>query len=163
MIPAEDVRRWVEIAADPMVGLTFLELFHEASERVRSERPLCLSGGGCCRFEQHGHRLYVTGLEAAWFLEQAEALRGRAFTSDDVTLARERGDCPALVEGRCTVHRIRPFGCRSYFCDPRATWQNEAYERWHARVKDLHEELEAPYVYAEWRELLARVLEHQGS
>jgi hypothetical protein len=50
------------------------------------------------------------------------------------------------------VHPIRPFGCRIFFCDATATeWQNEQYERFHARIKRLHEELAIPYFYVEWR------------
>ena len=158
MTSAEDVARWRKAAGDSLVSLTFLEIFHEASETVRQERPLCLAGGGCCRFETHGHRLYVTGLEAAWFIDQVENLRGRGLTRDDVARSHERGDCPVLEQGLCTAHQVRPFGCRSYFCDPRALWQNDAYERWHSRVKQLHEELDVPYVYGEWRALLDQVL-----
>jgi hypothetical protein len=39
-----------------------------------------------------------------------------------------------------------------FFCDATSTeWQNETYEHFHARLKRLHEELEVPYFYVEWR------------
>jgi hypothetical protein len=50
--------------------------------------------------------------------------------------------CPFQVAKLCGVHAIRPFGCRMFFCDPASTqWQNDAYERYHARLKQLHETL----------------------
>jgi hypothetical protein len=53
----------------------------------------------------------------------------------------------------CSVHTIRPFGCRIFFCDATATdWLAEQYERFHARIRRLHEELAVPYFYVEWRE-----------
>ena len=72
--------------------------------------------------------------------------------------AERRGDCPLLEEGMCSVHQIRPFGCRSYFCDPRANWQEASYERWHQQVRRLHDALELPYVYGEWRTMLRELI-----
>jgi hypothetical protein len=60
------------------------------------------------------------------------------------------------------VHRIRPFGCRIFFCDPTAQeWQSERYEVFHAELKRLHEALGVPYFYIEWREAL-RALDLDG-
>jgi Fe-S-cluster containining protein len=56
------------------------------------------------------------------------------------------------VAGRCTVHDIRPFGCRIFFCDKTSTqWQQEQYEVFHQTIKRLHTTLGVPYCYAEWR------------
>ncbi|HWE94497.1 MAG TPA: hypothetical protein VG269_11085, partial [Tepidisphaeraceae bacterium] len=63
--------------------------------------------------------------------------------------------CPFQRLKLCTVHAIRPFGCRMFFCDATSTqWQNDAYERFHAELKQLHERLEVPYFYVEWRQAL---------
>jgi Fe-S-cluster containining protein len=63
--------------------------------------------------------------------------------------------CPFQSDKLCTVHAIRPFGCRIFFCDATTTdWQNQMYEQFHARLKRLHEELNVPYFYIEWREAL---------
>jgi len=54
------------------------------------------------------------------------------------------------------VHPIRPFGCRMFFCDATATdWQQAAYERYHTRLKQLHQQLSIPYAYLEWRQALS--------
>jgi hypothetical protein len=57
------------------------------------------------------------------------------------------------------VHPIRPFGCRIFFCDPTAQlWQEQQYQSFHARLRTLHEDLQIPYYYVEWRQALKRVL-----
>ena len=64
--------------------------------------------------------------------------------------------CPFQQNKLCSVHGIRPFGCRIFFCDPTATdWQNAQYERFHADLKRLHEQLGVPYQYVEWRQALS--------
>jgi Fe-S-cluster containining protein len=124
---------------------------HEIYDRVTAEidrrRPTCLVSGRCCRFEEYGHRLYVTTLELATFLHDLGPDRPPV-----KTLA---SGCPFQTGKLCTVHTIRPFGCRMFFCDSTSTeWQNAAYERFHAELKELHEKLNVPYAYIEWREAL---------
>jgi Fe-S-cluster containining protein len=66
------------------------------------------------------------------------------------------GGCPFQVEGLCSVHAIRPFGCRVFFCDATSDdWQHGQYERFHADLKRLHAQLGVPYQYLEWRQALA--------
>lgn len=158
MTAAADVALWKAAAVDPRVSEVLSAIFSDATEVVRRERPLCLASGRCCRFEAHGHRLYVTGLEAAWFLRALLETRGRTLQSSEIESAQARGDCPMLEDGLCSVHEIRPFGCRGYFCDPRARWQEATYERWHQQVRALHDELELPYAYGEWRTMLASLV-----
>jgi hypothetical protein len=46
-----------------------------------------------------------------------------------------------------------------FFCDATSTdWQNALYERFHERLKQLHETLAVPYFYVEWRQALRQVL-----
>lgn len=122
-------------------------VYGEVARAVADRRPRCDASGRCCRFEAHGHRLYVTTLELAAFAAQ---LREPADPAWDGT------GCPFQRDRLCGVHHIRPFGCRMYYCDPTATaWQNELYERLHASLKRLHDELGVPYFYVEWRAALA--------
>ncbi len=67
--------------------------------------------------------------------------------------------CRFQVQGLCSVHAIRPFGCRIFYCDPTAEqWQQEQYERLHAQLKQAHERLGVQYWYVEWRTALRVVL-----
>lgn len=146
-----DLQAWWHGAADPAVDSAMQAMVHEAAESVRSHRPVCLSGGNCCRFETFGHGLWLTGLEVAWSLRRIGGPPGTPQVEDAV----RRGDCPFLVHGTCSVHAARPLGCRAYFCDGAGSgWQEAMLERWHGQVRDLHERLALPYRYDEWRRLL---------
>ena len=66
--------------------------------------------------------------------------------------------CPFQQVNLCSVHAIRPFGCRIFFCDSTAQdWQQDQYTRFHAELKRLHEELAVPYFYVEWRVALRAI------
>jgi Fe-S-cluster containining protein len=126
-------------------------LYSAVQAEIDARRPVCLVSGRCCRFEEYGHRLFVTTAELATFVGEIRS-SGRAIDPHP----RGGAACPFQSNKMCTVHAIRPFGCRMFFCDATATeWQNEAYERFHAKLKRLHEELGVPYFYVEWRRALA--------
>jgi len=134
-------------------------VYRDLAAKVEERRPLCVVSGRCCRFEEYGHRLYVTTLELAAFLHGFET----GAKDERLASAIQKWDgagCPFQVSKLCGVHAIRPFGCRIYFCDATSTqWQQEAYEVFHARLKRLHEELGVPYYYVEWRQALRAILE----
>lgn len=66
--------------------------------------------------------------------------------------------CPYQQNKLCTVHAIRPFGCRMFFCDATSTdWQNQMYEQFHSELRQLHDELAVPYFYVEWRQALRAI------
>lgn len=112
--------------------------------------PRCDQSGRCCRFEAFGHRLFVTTMEVARFVQ----------TRQDIARVEpwDGQGCPYQIEGLCSVHSARPFGCRVYFCDPTSTqWQNGQYEQIHAAIRELHTTSGVPYMYVEWREALAAV------
>lgn len=122
-------------------------LYADVQAEIDRRRPLCVISGRCCRFEEFGHRLYVTTLELARFVAGLDPVPPRA--DWDGT------GCPFQRAKLCTVHSIRPFGCRMFFCDATSTdWQNEAYEQFHCDLKALHDRLNVPYFYVEWREAL---------
>ena len=123
------------------------ELYSRVQRQINLRRPLCLVSGRCCRFEEFGHRLYVTTLELAAFLHDAPMAQSAP--------EWDGGGCPFQRDKLCTVHAIRPFGCRIFFCDASSTeWQNELYERFHSELKSLHDQLGVPYFYVEWRQAL---------
>jgi Fe-S-cluster containining protein len=136
----------------PEVAEAIERLYAELQLEIDARRPLCVISGRCCKFDEYGHRLYVTTLELATFVRR----RGDAPIPD----ASDPGSCPFQSNKLCGVHAIRPFGCRMFFCDATATdWQQAAYERYHAKLKQLHEELAVPYAYVEWRAALGMLSE----
>lgn len=151
-------------------------IYNEFASEVARRQPKCQASGRCCHFDRFGHRLFLTAAELAVFLD------GRAAAAKDGSVASQRRDastiplpviardpssdrgaCRFLVDNRCSVHPIRPFGCRVFFCDPSAEgWQQAQYERFHADLRRLHASAAIPYFYVEWREALA-ILDATGS
>lgn len=131
------------------------ELYRAVQAEIERRRPVCVVSGRCCRFDEFGHRLYVTALELAHFFNRLPPAQPRMDNP---------GGCPFQVGKLCSVHPFRPFGCRIFFCDSTSTqWQNALYEQFHADLKRLHQTLRIPYFYTEWRQamaLLQRV--HEG-
>lgn len=145
------------------------------ADEIAIRRPICKTSGRCCRFEEFGHRLYVTTMELAKFSrelasdhEPPSAVRDGSLkpslshrlpilTTDNLPSAdRQPADqppgCPFQIQGLCGVHALRPFGCRIFFCDQTSTaWQQDLYERLHGQIRHLHDELLVPYYYVEWR------------
>ena len=136
-------------SARPEVEAAIQALYADVQTAIDARRPACAVSGRCCRFEEYGHRLYVTTLELAAFVRQLTSPPADAWDGTG---------CPFQRARLCTVHAIRPFGCRMFFCDATSTdWQNDAYERFHARIQQLHAELNVPYFYVEWRQALRQL------
>jgi Fe-S-cluster containining protein len=136
-------------AARPEVERAVRRVYDAVQAEIDARRPVCAVSGRCCRFEEYGHRLYVTTLELAAFLREH---------SGQANSAWDGAGCPFQHLKLCTVHAIRPFGCRIFFCDASSTeWQHRIYERFHADMKELHRGLDVPYFYLEWRDALAQL------
>lgn len=135
-------------------------IFAETAREITTRAPACWASGRCCNFTQAGHRLYVTGLEAAYTVSLAPATPGaRELTPESLADAVARGGCPFQAANLCSAHTIKPLGCRVYFCDRGAQrWQEDLSERMLARVRALHEGHSIPYAYAEWGTLLSELL-----
>jgi Fe-S-cluster containining protein len=142
----------------PEVVAAVGRVYADLQARIDERRPVCVASGRCCKFEEFGHRLYVTTLELAAFLHQFRERPEPPSRSIALPLAWDGTGCPFQAQRLCGVHDIRPFGCRVFFCDLSAgEWQNEVYEQFHSRLKRLHEELSVPYFYMEWRDALRRL------
>ena len=158
-----DIAAWRRAASHAETERFFLAERARIAEVVRERRPLCLASGACCRFEEYGHRMYLSGLEAAFVVARIDAARAARAANSlrlfEVSDARDRGDCPYLRGGLCGEHEERPLGCRIFFCDKGADgrasdWQSELYEDTHRATIALHGRLGVPYRYLEWREAL---------
>ncbi len=157
-------RVWREAAMRPEVAGRLRVWLDEIDRRVGDSGFACQQSGRCCKFETFGHRLYMTGLEVAWFRMLAGAAGGSRSdtrTADGKAIGLpvidpKRDGCPYQVDGACSVHRDRPFACRVFFCQAGSdAWQVERYEAFQLEMKHLHGELELPYRYMEWRQGLA--------
>jgi Fe-S-cluster containining protein len=135
-----------------------------ADADIAARKPVCQASGRCCKFEQYGHRLYVTAAELAHFTATLATMKDERSTMKDppstVSLPQFFAQpaptgCPYQVDNLCTARDARPLGCRIYFCDENAqSWQAEVYEKYHAQLQALHETHALPYRYMEWRAAL---------
>lgn len=156
---------WLVDIHRPEVRAALESIYTDAASAIAARGPACWASGRCCNFEKHGHRLYVTGLEAAYCvasLPQTAPKQPASFAEPKLRLmvletARQSGGCPFQVSNLCGVHAIKPLGCRLYFCDKSAQgWQNDLSEQLLARIRALHEQFTVEYRYGEWRDMLAR-------
>ncbi len=157
--PSENpARRWLAAARGPEVAASLEAVYEMITDQIAARDPACWGSGRCCNFKAAGHRLYTTGLEAAYTLTRLPS--GRDLTSEGLEAAISRGDCPFLALNLCGVHAVKPAACRVYFCDRSAKlWQEELAERAHAMIRALHERHALAYRYDEWRTLLGEFLE----
>lgn len=152
--------RWRAAARAPAVVAELEAIFDDAAASIRARGPACWASGRCCNFERAGHRLYVTGLEAAYCVERlTEQPEGpttvRTLTAASLQAARATGGCPFQSANLCGVHAIKPLGCRLYFCDRAAqNWQHDLSERLLADLRALHDRHAIDYAYGEWRAML---------
>ena len=169
---------WIGAAAPGPVAVALEAVYRDTAAAIESRAPACWASGRCCNFEAAGHRLYTTGLEAAYTIVRLDDQAARAgdvgrdsggglalpqigrpaLTLASIAAARQRGGCPFQHRNLCTVHEIKPVACRVYFCDRSAQdWQKDLSEQMHERIRVIHDEFAVPYEYAEWRGLLERV------
>ena len=148
-------QRWLAAAGEPSIATELEAVYALVSDQIEARGPACWASGRCCNFESTGHRLYVTGLEAAYTLLRLGPDQRADLTS--LTEARARGGCPFQSGRSCTVHTIKPLGCRTYFCDRSAQeWQHLLTERSLESIRRIHDRHDLPYRYGEWRDMLER-------
>lgn len=158
---------WLAFARHEEVVRELEAAYIMIADQVAARGPTCWASGRCCNFQKAGHRLYTTGLEAAYCVARLARGPGEEagglLTSESLHAAIERGDCPFLEGHTCGVHAIKPSACRIYFCDAGAQdWQKDLTERVHAMIRALHDRHGIEYRYAEWRTLLTMFLPGQS-
>lgn len=127
------------------------EIYAELDRELAELRPLCRSSGRCCRFKAFGHQLWTTSLELDYLVAHAGL---------PAPASGEEGTCPYLKDGLCSVRDHRMLGCRIYFCDAAyGEAMGPLYEKYHARIKELHRRHGRQYRYGE---LLVSLRERAG-
>ncbi len=157
-----------QASTNPALLAELDEFFAQLDQRIADHQPVCRNRGACCKFGAFGHKLYVTTLELAYFrarhadrLQQQdprsaqEDQRAAGFSPRGLTTienaATANQSCPFQREGMCTTREGRPVGCRVFFCESADEgWQSELTEWALARLRELHDRFDVPYVYSEW-------------
>lgn len=154
-------RHWLECAGDHPAAVALEGVYARAAREIEARGPSCWASGRCCHFARAGHRLYVTGLEAAYCVRRASVCGHAGESGLRLAVGWAGDDCPFLegpARTRCGVHAVKPLGCRLFFCDRSAQdWQRDLHEAMLREVRAIHDEHAVTYRYAEWRGLLALV------
>jgi len=121
-------------------------VYASVDEAVKTTGTRCALSGRCCDFPRSGHTLFATALETDRIL----ALNGAPPDPE------AEGWCPYFRNRLCTLRELRPLGCRVYFCDPEYHGgpMCEVSETAHRALKKVHADLDVPYLYAPFLELL---------
>lgn len=138
----------VEVAPEAQAAAfeQLAELYQSLDAAVAELTPRCEASGLCCRFEEAGHELFATGLEA----DYAAALHPEALAPEAT------GRCPYHVQGLCTAREGRALGCRTYFCDPLTTDALEELHRTYlSRMREIEARTGYPAAYGRFPALLA--------
>ena len=149
---------WRRAVLEPVIDQAIERIYEDLDAAVAERNPTCWISGRCCDFDAFGHRLYVTGLEIAWVLRRVDAL-------DSVQTSKPgsaNAPCVYQKEKLCTIHKVRPLGCRLFFCqEGTQDWQQELYEQFMQGIRRLHEAHDLPYQYMEWRVGLSEAMAAQ--
>jgi len=149
---------WLEAAQRDDVAQALERVYADAAAAITERGPACWASGRCCNFKAAGHRLYVTGLEAAYAVARAPQAPAPTPGAIRLAQARDAGGCPFQSANLCGIHAIKPLGCRVYFCDRSAQdWQNDLSERLLADVRALHDRFNIEYRYGEWLGMLEQL------
>lgn len=129
-------------------------LYADIERELDRIRPKCEMSGRCCRFEEYGHRLFVTTAELATFAWAAQHM-----PQMQSYVGRQDGSGCRFQEMKlCRAHGIRPMGCRLFFCDSRHEQELQVlFERMHTRLRAIHDTLGVQYLYVEWRQGLEAI------
>ena len=168
-------RCWHDAVLEENVDRAIGDLYQHLDDEVRRRGPTCWTSGRCCRFDDYGHRLYVTALEIAWVVGKvhrdtckvesqeykvAGDARGPVTLQQFQSSQAHQSGCPYQVDKLCSIHNVRPMGCRLFFCQQGTQhWQHELHEQFLGKLRTLHDELELPYAYMEWRTGLHQALQ----
>lgn len=129
-----------------------LAIYAALDAEVARRGPRCQLSGRCCRFEEFGHTLFVSRIEAEMLVDQAPA-PSRPL---DAGLT-----CPWQdAHGRCAARQARPLGCRAYFCDPAyEPTAHEVSEPHITKLKQLARDYDLPWSYQPLHHHLRRLRE----
>ncbi|MEX2216235.1 MAG: hypothetical protein WD768_19145 [Phycisphaeraceae bacterium] len=156
--------RWREAATVPVIDAAITDLYKRLDEAVAARSPTCWVSGRCCNFDtfKKDFKMFVTGLEIAWVLSKLPQ-DNPALADWPARLAPDAA-CPFQVHKLCSVHAIRPLGCRVFFCqEGTQDWQQDVYEAFLADLRRLHEEHNIEYRYMEWRKGLISATDQRES
>ncbi len=111
------------------------ELYAQVDAQIQSESVCCRQCGKCCDFRTNGFRLYTLELERILILQK---------TGSGLELID--GKCSALRDGKCSIHPVRPLGCRTQFCE---ACFDDLYEQTKEKIQHIEKRASISYDYTD--------------
>jgi hypothetical protein len=96
-------------------------VYEEAGREIERRRPVCVASGRCCRFEEYGHRMYVSTAELAVFLGDLREDADKNVRGRQECLPHQEGDGEVGKECRKVVGQAHPTKLRCGQECPRQT------------------------------------------
>lgn len=124
---------------DEEIRREVMAIYAAADAAVAAAGPRCEASGRCCRFDEYGHTLFVSELEADVLLADVPPY------AQPVSSAF----CPFQKDNLCTTRAPRPLGCRIYHCEPGFQEMGHLItEKYLRELKKLADRLERGWRYA---------------
>jgi Fe-S-cluster containining protein len=102
-------------------------------EEKRSKKKLaCTKGCGNCCAHQKDLPLYPHELVGIyWYVSEKMVSPGRDLLKDRLAGHKAGSPCPFLIDNACSIHPVRPIGCRQFnvFTTPCAEGEDPYYTR----------------------------------
>ena len=125
-------------APAPEVLSALDQLYAQVDAALPEAVSTCRACGECCRFKEGGIVLFASALELACLVSSRDRVGRPEPSRQSSPSASWR--CPYQEGNRCTARRMRPLGCRTYFCDPAARVEGERlYAKTLAEMRQIAE------------------------
>jgi uncharacterized protein len=101
-------------------------------EKKRKKKLACGKGCGNCCLHQKDLPLYPHELVGIyWYVSEKMVLPGRDVLRDRLAHSEAGEACPFLIDKACSIHPVRPIGCRQFnvFTAPCAPGEDPFYTR----------------------------------
>lgn len=108
-------------------------VYQDLSVALEKLGPRCEASGRCCNFLGGQYILFASELEI-------ERVRREVHRRLEPWSILPTGECPFLIQKKCSIYPARPLGCRTYFCDPGyQPHEAEIYQRFIRKVAEISE------------------------
>lgn len=146
----EAATQWLRNNPQNLKALAAVEqIYRDLETHLTGLDPWCKNCGLCCDFDRYDHRLYVTTLEMLFLL------KGISLRKDAYQKTARPGVCPYQQQDGCALRPYRSASCRIFFCQSlEPAFQNELTEQVLQRLRQLHQQFDAVYCYADLQEWL---------
>lgn len=122
-----------------------MEVYGTVDASLGPVAAACRACGRCCRFRPGGIVLFASALEmAALVADAGPPDADRLLPGGPVA---GNWTCPYQEGDRCAARKVRPLGCRTYFCDANAEERGRAV---HAEALHRIRAVAREYAYPWW-------------